>query len=200
MKTIIITGPSGSGKSILTNKLAKVFDNVITIQTDSFYKDDIYIKLLSCIKHDIYDRKFSIKSKEIIETLNSYYNNTSVILYNYDFKIKKSTKSLQNSKTCNTNRILILEGIFAHRLELNYKQTINIICKEEKNICYQRRLKRDKKERGRKKEEIKKRFNSSWDLYYKNVDKYLKNNEVIEVNTEDKFSYEVLISKLQNIC
>ena len=64
MKTIIITGPYGSGKSILTNKLAKVFDNVITMQTDSFYKDDIYIKLLSCIKHDIYDRKFSIKSKE----------------------------------------------------------------------------------------------------------------------------------------
>ena len=49
MKTIIITGPSGSGKSFLSNKLVKIFPDTIVIKTDYYYKDSKFIKFLSII-------------------------------------------------------------------------------------------------------------------------------------------------------
>jgi len=63
MKTIVITGPSGSGKTYLSNKLSKLFDNSIIIKTDSYYRDNFYIKLLSIYDYDIYDRFISINDK-----------------------------------------------------------------------------------------------------------------------------------------
>ena len=49
MQTIIITGPSGSGKSYLSSKLSKLFMNSIVIKTDSYYRniDKKRIKILS---------------------------------------------------------------------------------------------------------------------------------------------------------
>ena len=55
MKTLIITGPSGSGKSNLSKKISKLFNNTIVIKTDSYYKDNIFIKFLSIFQYDIYD-------------------------------------------------------------------------------------------------------------------------------------------------
>ena len=71
MKTIIITGPSGSGKSYLSKKLSKLFNNTIVLKTDSYYKDNIFIRFLSIFQHDIYDRPLSIKKKEIKRILKS---------------------------------------------------------------------------------------------------------------------------------
>ena len=64
MKTIIITGPSGSGKSYLSKKISKLFNNTIVIKTDSYYKDNIFIRFLSIFQHDIYDRPLSFKKNE----------------------------------------------------------------------------------------------------------------------------------------
>ena len=72
MKTIVITGPSGSGKSYLSNKLFKLFDNSILIKTDSYYRDNILIRYLSKILHDIYDRPLSIKKNELKKKYRSY--------------------------------------------------------------------------------------------------------------------------------
>ena len=66
MKTIVITGPSGSGKTYLSNKLSKLFYNSIIIKTDSYYRDNIFIRFLSIFLYDIYDRLLSIKKKKLI--------------------------------------------------------------------------------------------------------------------------------------
>lgn len=55
-------------------------------------------------------------------------------------KIQKRSKVSINYE--GDSQFLILEGIFAHRLDLNYKETINIVCEEEKQICFKRRLKK----------------------------------------------------------
>ena len=142
MKTIIITGPSGSGKSILANKLYKDLENSIILKTDSYYRDNLLIKFLSIFMNDIYDRIISIKDKEIKKAIKSIHNNEEkIILYNYEFKNRKSSKLSKKDKT--KTQFLIVEGIFAHRIDIDYKKTINIICQENKEICYQRRLKRD---------------------------------------------------------
>ncbi len=199
MKTIIITGPSGSGKSYLSKKISKLFTNTIVIKTDSYYKDNIFIRFLSTFKYDIYDMPLSFKKKEIKKTLKSIHNKERLIsFYKYDFKTKHSSKSKVNINYENENQFLILEGIFAHRLDLNYKETINIVCKEEKGICFKRRLKRDQLERGREISEVYKKFDKSWYLFYENVQKYLNYYNVFSICTLDKLTYNKLIVNLQD--
>ncbi len=197
MKTIVITGPSGSGKTYFTNKLLKFLDDTIVIKTDSYYRDDKLIKLLSILKNDIYDRIASLKKRKIMNTLNSIYRKEGVINnYFYDFKEKKSIRSKIQLNYSDDNQFLILEGIFAHRLDLNYQDTVNIECTEDKEICYERRIKRDKAERGRNLIEVRKRFSKSWYLFHKNVKQFKNSNNVITLNPSDKDSRIRLINIL----
>ena len=198
MKTIIITGPSGSGKSYLSKEISKLFNNTIVIKTDSYYKDNIFIKFLSIFQYDIYDRPISFKKSEIKKTLRSLHNKDRLIsFYNYDFQRKKSSKKEENINYEGDNQFLILEGIFAHRLDLNYNETINIVCEEEKDICFKRRLKRDQLERGRDSREVNNKFNISWYLFHENVQNYLNNFKVLSINPLDMISYDQLVLYLQ---
>ena len=200
MITIVITGPSGSGKTYLSNKLNKLFDNSIVIKTDSYYRDNIFIRFLSIFFYDIYDRPLSINKKELKNTLTAIHNKDKLItFYQYDFKRKQSSYSKKSIKYKGENQFLILEGIFAHRLDLNYQETINIICEEKKDICFKRRLIRDKLERNRKTSEVNRKFTRSWNLFYKNIRRYLDINRIISFNPVDKISYDNLVDYLQNI-
>ena len=200
MKTIVITGPSGSGKSYLTDKLAKLFYNSIIIKTDSYYRDNILIRLLSIVLYDIYDRPFSLKNDELCNTVRSIYKkDKSISLFKYDFKRKYSSKSKRFINYEENNQFLILEGIFAHRLNLNYKETINIVCEDEKELCFRRRLKRDQLERARDRREVFKKFNKSWYLFYKNINNKKKVPNLITLNTSDELSYNKLLNNLQKI-
>ena len=200
MITIIITGPSGSGKTYLSNKLLNLFDNSIVIKTDSYYRDNILIKFLSIFLCDIYDRPLSINKKEINNTLKAIYNKNKIITYyKYDFKRRQSSHSKKIINYKGDNQFLILEGIFAHRLDLNYQETINIICEERKDICFKRRLMRDQLERDRKMNEVNRKFTRSWKLFHKNIRKYIDINQKISLNPVDKISYDNLVYYLQNI-
>ena len=200
MKTIVITGASGSGKSYLTNKLSKVFYNSIIIKTDSYYRDNIFIRFLSIFLYDIYDRTLSIKKNELNKTLRSIYNKDRVIQhYKYDFKRKHSSQSKRSINYKGDNQFLILEGIFSHRLNLNYQETINIFCEEEKEICFKRRLKRDKLERGRDSRDVYKKFNKSWFLYYKNVKNFIKKHSVLSINPRNEIYNNKLLLQLKNL-
>ena len=200
MLTIVITGPSGSGKTCLSHKLYKLFDNSIVIKTDSYYRDNILIRFLSIFLCDIYDRPLSINKKKIYNTLSAINNKDKLVkFYQYDFKRKQSSSSKKRINYNGDNQFLILEGIFAHRLDLNYQETINIICEERKDICFKRRLIRDKLERNRKTSEVKRKFTRSWNLFYKNIRGYLDINRKISLNPVDKISYDNLVDYLQNI-
>jgi len=200
MITIVITGPSGSGKTYLSNKLNKLFDNSIVIKTDSYYRDNIFIRFLSIFFYDIYDRPLSINKKELKNALTAIYNKDKLIrFYQYDFKRKQSSYSKKSIKYKGENQFLILEGIFAHRLDLNYQETINIICDEKKDICFKRRLIRDKLERNRNTSEVNRKFTRSWNLFYKNIIRYIDLNRKISLNPVDKNSYDKLVDYLQDI-
>tara|TARA_Y100001968_G_C19323666_1_gene700591 strand:+ start:604 stop:1215 length:612 start_codon:yes stop_codon:yes gene_type:complete len=197
MKTIIITGPSGSGKSFLSNKLSHLFSDTVLIKTDSYYRDSSFIKLLSIFVRDLYDRPLSIKRKELIANLKRINNKSSVInSYYYDFKRRKSLNKRIFIDYKFEEQFLIVEGIFAHRLSLNYQNTINIICEEEKLICFKRRLKRDQIERGRSETEVKEKFENSWLLFYQNIEEYKNIHETITINPIKKDSYNKLIKNL----
>ena len=197
MNTIIISGPSGSGKSFLAKILSNLLPDTIIIRTDSFYKDSILIKCLSLIVYDIYDRPLSIKSKELMNNIKSIRNQARQInSFYYDFKRRKSFNKKINLNYNDENQFLIIEGIFSHRLDIDYKNTINIICEEDKEICLQRRLIRDKHERGRNDKEIQKKFYKSWDLFFQNIEKFIKNNHTTTLKSSEKISYNDLVIKL----
>ena len=199
MKLIVITGPSGSGKSVLGKKLANSLDSSILIKTDSYYRDDLIIKLLSFFLHDIYDRLISIKEKKILLTINSLIKKEkTTIFYNYDFKSKKSSKHLRFIKSQKNIRFIILEGIFAHRLELNYNNTINILCDQNKEVCRNRRIRRDQLQRGRNINEVIRKFNKSWYLYFKNLNNFKKQKKIITLRSDDNIVYKKLINNLEN--
>ena len=199
MNTIIITGPSGSGKSFLSKELSKLLQNSIIIKTDSYYKDNKFIKFLSILFTDIYDRPVSIKRKELIENLKLIYNKSGVInSYYYDFKRKRSFNKLINLTYQHEEQFLIIEGIFSHRLDIDYKNCINIICEENKLICFKRRLSRDQKERGRSVNEVKGKFSKSWDLFYKNIKEYMNNYETFTVSPLKKDSCNKLVDLIKS--
>ena len=200
MKIIVISGPSASGKTYLSKKLSKLLDNAIVINTDSYYRDNILIRFLSIFLYDIYDRFLSIKKNEIMKTLISINNKERLIsFYNYDFKRKHSSHSKIRINYYGDNQFIILEGIFAHRLDLNYQETINIVCEEAKEICFKRRLLRDQLDRGRSNSEVFKKFNRSWYLFNKNIKTYKDNNKLIYLNPGNDVSYNKLVFNLQNI-
>ena len=200
MRTIIITGPSSSGKTYLTKKLNELFDDSILVRTDSYYRDNILIRILSKFIPDIYDRPLSIKKNEINKTIESIYKQDKLILFsNYDFINQKSSRSEISLNFKGENQFLIIEGIFSHLLDLDYQKTINIVCKEEKNICYERRKIRDQLERGRNNIEVNLKFNRSWKLFYKNIKIFLSKNKVITLDAANKATYEQLVISLQNI-
>ena len=198
MKTIIITGASGSGKTYLSRRLHKLFNNSIVITTDSYYRDNILIRFISKFIYDIYDKLLSIKKNEIQNTIRAIYKKNSLIsLFKYDFRRKRSSHSKIKVKYAETNQFLIIEGIFAHRLDLNYQECINIVCQEKKKICFRRRLKRDQLERGRDFTEVKKKFNRSWNLFYQNIHNYLNIKKIMILNPANKVDYNKLINRLK---
>ena len=200
MKIIVITGPSGSGKSFLSKKLSKSFNNSIIIKTDSYYRDNLLIRFLSIFLFDIYDRPISIKKTKIKETLRSIKNRDNIIsLYNYDFKRKYSSQTKKIIKYNEEIQFLIIEGIFAHRLDLDYKESVNIECKEKKEVCITRRLIRDKLERGRDDKDVMKKFDKSWYLFYKNVKNFINYNQVFQINPKDNTSYKKIVLYLKSL-
>ncbi len=203
MNLIIISGPSGSGKSYLAESICKKFKNINIIKTDSYYRDNLMIKILSLKFNDIYDRIISIKSKELIYTLTSILNREELIYsYNYDFRSKKSTKKLIRININDyTNPIVILEGIFSHRLMNKFKTNIfmKILCIEDKNLCFERRIRRDVIQRGRQRKEVEERFNRSWEIFHNQSSNFKKDKEIVYLNKKDESQYNNIINRIESL-
>ncbi len=203
MNLIIISGPSGSGKSYLAKKICKEFKHINLIKTDSYYKDNFIIKILSMYFNDIYDRIISLKKKELKGTLISILNKEKLIYrYNYDFRRRKSTKKeIIKHSDQSTNQIVILEGIFAHRLITDFEKHIfmKILCIEDKSLCFKRRIQRDLIERGRERKEVEERFQKSWEIFHNQSNKYRKGNNLICLKKENKEQFINIINRIENL-
>ncbi len=188
MKIIIISGPTGSGKTTLSNQIIKKNKNGIVLSTDNYYKTGLISKLLSKFVVGFFDRSISFNNKLFKKDFDFIYKNRISIrdrFYNFE---KKTIQNILN-QTNNIN-FLIVEGIFAKEFSntLNNQDYYFLEIKPKKNDCMKRVVLRDIKERGKNKKQAENDFLKSWDIYYEKFKPdSIKNNTnkfIIEKNAD----------------
>ncbi len=168
MKIILISGPTGSGKTNLTKEILKKFKNGIELSTDNYYRTGLISNLLSKIIYGYYDRKISFNYRLFKKDFDYICKkNKSEHIYSYDFINKTIKKSYK--KKINIDYIIV-EGIFTKELLRNCKKhnCFFIELETNKESCMNRVIKRDLNERGKSKDLAKNDFLKSWSVYYDN--------------------------------
>ena len=167
MKLIFISGPSGTGKTTLSNQIINKIKNGFVLSTDNYYKTGLVSKLISKFVKGYFDRSISFNYKLFEKDFNFIVKNEiSIYQRSYDFKKQKIKNYLKETKNIN---YLIIEGIFAKEFlkTLNSNNFYFIELKINKNVCMKRAILRDFKERGKDKKQAENDFLNSWDIYYK---------------------------------
>ena len=165
MKIIIITGPTGSGKSTLSNLLFKNLNNACILRTDDYYRVGFISNFLSNFIKGYFDKPISFNKKLIQKDIkNIQLNRKKSHFIRYDFILKKRFKYFKDISKID---YLILEGIFGLEIfkfieEYDY---ILIKMKTTKKICKERVSRRDVIERGKTKKRSLQDFNYAWDIY-----------------------------------
>ena len=189
MKLIFISGPSGSGKTTLSNQIILKIKKGFVLSTDNYYKTGLKSKLFSKFIKGYFDRNISFNYKLFKKDFNFIIKNRiSIYQRSYNFK-KKTIKNFINE--INNIKFLIVEGIFAKELSnIIFNQKIFLLeLKSNKEYCMKRVVKRDLKERGKKKKKAEIDFLKSWEIYYEKFEKI-----PIKENTN-----EIIITKTTNI-
>ena len=167
MKLIFISGPSGTGKTTLSNQIINKIKNGFVLSTDNYYKTGLVSKLISKFVKGYFDRSISFNYKLFEKDFNFIVKNEiSIYQRSYDFKKQKIKNYLKETKNIN---YLIIEGIFAKEFlkKLNSNNFYFIELKINKKVCMKRAILRDFKERGKDKKQAENDFLNSWDIYYK---------------------------------
>jgi len=198
MRLVFISGPSGSGKTSLSNQITLKIKNSIVLSTDNYYKTGLISKLLSKFVEGYFDRSISFNYKLFKKDFNFICKNgISIHERSYDFEKKKSKKFLKETNNIN---FLIVEGIFAKEFSstLHNKDYFFLELKINKNECMERVINRDLRERGKAKNQAKKDFLKSWDIYYeKSKNKCIKNN-IKEFTITKNTNIDYILKKLFN--
>lgn len=155
-----ITGGSGSGKTTLAKQLIHIFGerDVCLIQQDSYYKDlsHLPLKQRKKINYDIPDAfDFECLIQQLREIRKG--NRISRPVYNFKTHTRVKKKELLSPK-----KIVILEGILVfHEKAIRDLCDLKIFLDIEEKLRFERRLRRDQKERGRSRESVVKQWKQS---------------------------------------
>ena len=165
MKIVIITGPTGSGKTTFANAL---FDNLkyaFILRTDNYYKTGFISNLFSYFVNAYFDKPLSLNKNLIQKDINAILKNKYISkFYKYDFIRKKRIKVIKDISRID---FLIIEGIFALEIikYIENKDYILVNLKTSKKDCRDRISLRDIIERGKSEKEYLKDFFNAWNIY-----------------------------------
>ena len=195
MKFIVITGPSGSGKTTLSQYLNSKFSQSIVLNTDNYYKTAFISKFLSNFIRGYFDKLISFDKSLFIKDLIYIINNkSSTHYYKYDFRNKRKDKV---NETIEKVKLIIIEGIFSLEAieHITNKKYLVLKLDIEENICSQRIIYRDYKERGKDQEKAYIDFRNGWNIYKINSKKYsIPNKKIVLIKSPEEI--ERVIKKL----
>ena len=195
MKIVFITGPSGSGKTTISHYISNYLVDSYVLSTDNYYKTGFISNIFSNIIKSYFDKIISHKQNLLKQDINYIFKNKSINhYYKYDFINKVNKKYLKNISNI---QILIVEGIFSLELTdlFEENQYVLVRLKAEKNICRERVLKRDHKERGKNKNLSLNEFNNGWNIYQKKEKEY--NSKISKgITIKKSIDFDLLMKKL----
>ncbi len=165
LKTIIaITGASGSGKSHFSSELLDAVRAhspsvaVATLNEDAYYRDQAEMEMAEREKVN-YDHPDSLEHDLLLDHLLNLRRGHSVDVPVYDYE--RHTRSTE-SVSMDPVEILIIEGIllFTHS-QLRQEFDLRIFVDTPLEVCLQRRVDRDCRERGRTEESVQAQFEAT---------------------------------------
>ncbi len=149
MKTLIIgiAGGTGSGKTTLAEKLARIFGNdVAIIKHDSYYKRQDGLSLADRAKQN-YDHPNSFDTELMVEHIKKLKAGESIFCPVYDYSLHNRS---DKTELIEPKRVIIAEGIMIlESPELRSLMDIRIFVDTDADVRIIRRIMRDVKERGR---------------------------------------------------
>lgn len=147
-----IAGGTGSGKTTLTNQIANLFKEHVTVLThDNYYKahDDMDYDERSRLN---YDHPNAFDTELMIEHLKKLKNGESILCPIYDYTIHNRSN---DTITIHPNKVIIVEGILIfENKELCDLMDIRIFVDTDADLRIIRRIKRDVLERARSLESV----------------------------------------------
>ena len=157
---IVIDGCSGSGKSSYTRLMAEQLDGVIISLDNYINPTNVTAEQALTFNFDnpeVYDLKlFKIQIEDIINSYNQKDISIKIPLYNFNIHQRDSFKIIEIKK----DQPIIIEGIFTFYATAFIDKKFKIFINTEFEVCKQRRIDRDTKERGRDLRDVLYRWNN----------------------------------------
>lgn len=147
-----IAGPSGGGKTTVTRKIVKEFnDQVVVINLDDYYKDQTHLSFDERVTQN-YDHPNAFDVELIISDVRKLVNGEDIDKPVYDFTNHTRSEEHEHVKS---KKIIIIEGLFTLLFdELRELLDIKVFVETDPDVCFIRRLVRDMNERGRTQESV----------------------------------------------
>lgn len=145
-----IAGPSGAGKSFLANRLAERLHAPV-LSLDHYYHDLSHLAFEQRVLTN-FDEPSSVEHELLITQIRDLRNGREIAVPIYDFSIHTridKTTSLQPAP------FVIIEGLFTlYWPELRSLLNTRVYVDTAERKCFERRLERDVRERGRTPESV----------------------------------------------
>jgi uridine kinase len=153
-----IAGCSGSGKTTLARELARELGATL-FPLDLYYRDLSQFPLDARDKQN-FDHPDSLESELFIEHIRELGRGRAIERPAYDFS--RHTRVAGKFETVNPAPFLVVEGILAlHYAELWPLYDFSIYVDAPNEICLNRRIYRDMRERGRTEESVRAQFEAT---------------------------------------
>lgn len=153
-----IAGCSGSGKTTLARELACQLDATL-FPLDLYYRDLSQFPLDSRHKRN-FDHPDALESELFIRHIRCLANGEAVQRPVYDFKTHSRVPD--SFEAISPTRVVIVEGILAlHYTELVPLYDFSVFVSAPDEVCLNRRIHRDMRERGRTEESIRAQFEAT---------------------------------------
>jgi uridine kinase len=145
-----IAGPSCSGKSELTRRLSELLGAAV-LTLDSYYRELAHLSLEVRAKSN-FDEPAALDEVLILQHAQALSRGETVGRPTYDFATHSRTGEVERIVP---GGFVIVEGLFAlHWLELRRTLSTKVYIHAADEVCFQRRLDRDVRERGRTPESV----------------------------------------------
>ncbi len=153
-KLIAIAGGSCSGKSTLAEGLSAAVGGAAVIALDSFYRDLDYLPP-ALRGHENFDHPDALDFALVRECLEKLRTGHSTPIPEYDF----SQHTRVGFRCVEPRQYVVLEGLHALYVpELRDAATLRVFVELDLEVCLERRLVRDSRERGRSDSAIRAQF------------------------------------------